>query len=231
MSNSNLLSAVPSKALPDELKPAAKRHATPKVMRFLDGMALPAYVAGMSALAAVADVDPLTCGVMTISNWDPTYHQPELPEDGPQGFTGVATYYRQQASPTGWLRKMVNNTLCHVSVSGKLRGPNLHFSGWSPALVDALFLSDRMLATGAAAHMLVLAFDAPPGSETAHEVPGTAAAVLLGAAPAGQGGFELPELGSGRFGRGAVDLLDEIIAESGIEPAPAGPVQVASGVA
>lgn len=216
MSSSILVSAFPSAALParEDLKAAAKRFATPKVMRFLDNMALPAYVAGMTALAECPGIDPLTCGVMTVTNWDPTYHQPELPPDGPQGFEGVATYYRQQASPTGWLRKMMNNTNCHVCVSGKLQGPNLHFAGWSPALVDALFLADRLLETGAAQHMLVLAFDAPPGEESTHDPAGTASAIVLTRAVAGEGSFELPELGSARADVGSVALLDELIAKA-----------------
>lgn len=228
MSSSILVSAFSSSALParEDLKATAKRFATPKVMRFLDNMALPAYVAGMSALAGSPGVDPLTCGVMTVTNWDPTYHQPELPEDGPQGFEGVAAYYRQQASPTGWLRKMMNNTNCHVCVSGKLQGPNLHFAGWSPALVDALFLADRLLETGAAEHMLVLAFDAPPGEESTHDPAGTASAILLTRTAAGQGSFELPALGSGRPEVGSVAMLDDIIAA-----ADAATLEVASSVA
>jgi hypothetical protein len=217
MSSSILVSTFPSSALParEDLKAAAKRFATPKVMRFLDGMALPAYVAGMSALAECRGIDPLTCGVMTVTNWDPTYHQPELPEDGPAGFQGVATYYRQQASPTGWLRKMMNNTNCHVCVSAKLQGPNLHFAGWSPALVDALFLADRLLETGAAEHMLVLAFDAPPGEESTHDPAGTASAIVLARTAAGSGTFEVPTLDAGRPDVGSVAMLDGLIAAAG----------------
>lgn len=214
MSSCSIVSAFPSAALPatEDLKAAAKRFATPKVMRFLDGMALPAYVAGMTALGESPGVDPLTCGVMTVTNWDPTYHQPDLSPDGPQGFEGVAAYYRQQASPTGWLRKMMNNTNCHVCVSGKLQGPNLHFAGWSPALVDALFLADRLLETGAAEHMLILAFDAPPGEESTHDPAGTASAILLARTAPGEGTFEFPELGGGRADVGSVALLDELMA-------------------
>lgn len=219
MSTSSVVSAFPSSALPapEDLKAAAKRHASPKVMRFLDNMALPAYVAGMNALAACPGIDPESCGVLTVTNWDPTYHQPELPADGPQGFEGVATYYRQQAIPTGWLRKMMNNTNCHVCVSGKLQGPNLHFAGWSPALVDALFFADRLLGTGAATHMLVLAFDAPPGEESAHDPCGTASAVVLVGAAAGQGSFVVPDMASARSHVGAVAYLDALIAQAGYE--------------
>jgi hypothetical protein len=64
MSSSILVSAFSSAGLParEDLKAAAKRFATPKVMRFLDNMALPAYVAGMSALAGCPASTPSPAG-------------------------------------------------------------------------------------------------------------------------------------------------------------------------
>ncbi len=115
--------------------------------------------------------------------------------------------------------------------------------GGAGALAAALAFGRRSVASGAADHVLVLAFDAPSGHESAHEVPGDACALVLGVAPAfapagppadgnghGNGNGHGPD-GAGAIGepcgpRGidrAVDALEAVIAGVRSAPAEAGP--------
>jgi hypothetical protein len=163
-----------------DLRAAARASgASRPVMRFLDGMALPAFVAGVAALDAAGVTDGERCGVFTVSGWDPDQHQPDIGPEAPS-VTTVARHYITTASPTAWLRKMVNNTLCQLSLTRNLRGPNNHVVGGPEALAVALVMADRAVAGGAADHILVVAFDAPAGHESDHEVDGEAAAVVVG---------------------------------------------------
>ena len=224
-----------------ELKAAAKAAGAPRqAVRFLDAMALPAFVAGVAALDAAGVTDGERCGLFTVGGWDPQQHQPDLGEAGDgAGYTEVARHYITTALPTDWLRKMLNNVLCQLSMTRNLRGPNNHFVGGAGALAAALAFGRRSVASGAADHVLVLAFDAPSGHESDHEVPGDACALVLGVAPAGtpaghpadgngNGNGHGPD-GAGAIGepcgpRGidrAVDALEALIA--GVRSAPAGP--------
>jgi 3-oxoacyl-(acyl-carrier-protein) synthase len=229
-----VVAAVASHELPadaGELKAAAKAAGAPRqVVRFLDGMALPAFVAGMTALDAAGVTEPADgerCGLFTISGWDPDQHQPELgPDQGdqPATYETVARHYITTASPMAWLRKMVNNVLCQLSLSRNLRGPNNHVVGGPGALAAVLALGGRSIETGGADRVLVLAYDAPLGHESDHDVAGQAAAVVLGPAQPGRSALPAPatrDIGSrgdgpanGHGGR-AVDALDALIAEHG----------------
>lgn len=175
----SVVAGVPSAALPDDLLAAAKATgAKRQVIRFLDGMALPAFVAGITALDAAGVADGERCGIFTVSGWDPDQHQPEI--DEAPSYTTVARHYITTASPTAWLRKMVNNVLCQLSLTRNLRGPNNHVVGGVDALAAVLVLGERAIAGGVADHVLVVAYDTPPGHESDHEVAGQAAALVLG---------------------------------------------------
>ena len=108
-----------------ELKAAAKAAGAPRqALRFLDAMALPAFVAGVAALDAAGVTDGERCGLFTVGGWDPQQHQPELGEAGDDaGYTEVARHYITTALPTDWLRKMLNNVLCQLSMTRNLPAP------------------------------------------------------------------------------------------------------------
>jgi 3-oxoacyl-(acyl-carrier-protein) synthase len=213
-----VLAAASSGSLPEDLRAAAKAAGAPRqVVRFLDGMALPAFVAGTAALDRAGVSDGERCGVFTVSGWDPDQHQPDV-DDEPASYRTVARHYITTASPMTWLRKMVNNVLCQLAMVRDLRGPNNHAVGGSDALAAILALGQRAIATGAADHVLIVAYDAPPGRESDHEVDGEGAALVLG--PADEGRVALPRTGPvGRAfdadpeaERRAVDVLDALIA-------------------
>jgi 3-oxoacyl-(acyl-carrier-protein) synthase len=213
-----VVATVAAADLPDDLKAAAKAAGAPRrVTRFLDGMALPAFVAGTTALDAVGVTDGERCGLFTVSGWDPDQHQPDIGGESPS-YATVARHYITTASPTAWLRKMVNNTLCQLSLTRNLRGPNNHVVGGQGALAALIVFADQALTAGVADHVLIVAYDAPPGHESDHEIEGHAAAVVLG--PAGPGATPLPAVEAvgtpasgatnGHEGR-AVDALEALI--------------------
>jgi hypothetical protein len=178
-------------------------------------MALPAFVAGSQALEAAGVVDGERCGLFTISGWDPTHAQPELEGDDVASYTTVARHYITTASPLAWLRKMVNNPLCQLSITRGLRGPNNHVVGQAPGLALVLTLAGLAIDRGEAERMLVVAFDAPPGHASDHEVEGSASAVVLGPVDQAATTVELTRLRAiGEGGPGsAVAALDGLIAE------------------
>jgi 3-oxoacyl-(acyl-carrier-protein) synthase len=242
-SQATIVATVASAHLPADLLVRARASgAGRQVTRFLDGMALPAFVAGISALDAAGVADGERCGLFTVSGWDPDPQQPEL--DGDEGgdaatatYRTVARHYITTASPMSWLPKMVNNALCQLSMTRGLRGPNNHVVGGRGALAAVLLLGRRAIESGAADHVLIVAYDAPVGQESDFEVEGQAAALVLGTGADGTvvsgaagsvgtvgegrdravGGRG--DRGSGASGDRAVDALDELIAAL---PLPAG---------
>jgi hypothetical protein len=222
-----IVAAIASDDLPDDLRAAAKAAGAPRqVARFLDGMALPAFVAGVAALDAAGVTDGERCGLFTVSGWDPDQPQPEI-GDEPASYTTVARHYITTASPMTWLRKMVNNALCQLAMTRDLRGPNNHVVGGTGALAAVLTLGQRAIEGGAADDVLIVAYDAPVGHESDHEVDGQACAVVLGPAGSGASPLMVPEveLGSGEGGHGgrAVDTLDALVASAGAAAAAGEP--------
>jgi len=214
-----VFAAVPSTALPHDPRASVRDAGVSRhVVRFLDGMALPAFVAGTQALDAAGVEDGERCGLFTISGWDPTHYQPELEPDEASGYTTVARHYITTASPLAWLRKMVNNPLCQLSITRGLRGPNNHVVGQAPGLALVLTLAGLAIDAGDADRMLIVAFDAPAGHASDHEVDGSAAALVLGPADQATTRLDVTRLRAIDDGRPgpAVGALDELI--SGLTP-------------
>lgn len=228
------IAAVASRALADDLRAAAKAAgATRQVTRFLDGMALPAFVAGVTALDAAHVTDGERCGLFTVSGWDPDQPQPDI-GDEPASYITVARHYITTASPMTWLRKMVNNALCQLAMTRGLRGPNNHVVGGTGALAAVLALGQWAVESDAADYVLIVAYDTPVGHESDFEVDGQACAVVLGIGAPGASPLALPGVGTGtcngtcngarpeiRHGGRAVDALDALIEASGVDCAPA----------
>jgi 3-oxoacyl-(acyl-carrier-protein) synthase len=220
-----IAAAVPSDALPADLRAAAKAAGVPRqVVRFLDGMALPAFVAGLTALDAAGVTEPADgerCGLFTVSGWDPDQHQPDLGGE-PASYETVARHYITTASPMSWLRKMVNNVLCQLAMTRNLRGPNNHVVGGSDALAAVLALGRRAVARGTADQVLVVAYDAPAGDESTPDPAGAAAALVLTGAASARPLPTLPAFPAeaGAADVRAVDTLDALIREPGTSAAP-----------
>ena len=207
---SSIVAAVTSAELPADLKAEAKRYANIKIVRFLDDMSLPAFVAGVTALSQVPELDPERCALLTVSAWDPSFRQPELPDGVIADFSSVASQCTHSGSPTAWLRSMVNSALCHIAVATGVRGPNIHLVGHAPALATALFLTERLFG-GGVDHALIVAFDAPPGAESEPDAHGAAAAIVLSAGPSPHGVCGVQAWDAADPAERAVDALETLV--------------------
>lgn len=206
---SSFVAAVTSTELPADLKAEAKRYASVKVVRFLDGMSLPAFVAGLTALSRVPELDPERCALLTVSGWDPSFRQPELADGVTADFAAVASHYCSSGSPTAWLRTMVNSALCHIAIAAGVRGPNIHLVGRAPAVETGFFLAEGLLG-GDVDHVLIVAFDAPHGEEGEDDTHGAAAAIVLSAGTSPNAARGLQGSDEANPDERAVDALDAI---------------------
>lgn len=149
-----------------DLKSEARLVADSKVMRFLDPMAAPPFVAAARAIAAAAQstqnaiISPDEWAVFTASKWDPNYRLPVLLDDVAPTRTNIAQHYASFVVPTEWLRQITNNAACHIAVAHQFTGPNLHLSGDSSALENALFLAADALSRSECRRAVIAAFDA-----------------------------------------------------------------------
>lgn len=210
--NVQIAAAVASSELPTDARSAARQRADKKIMRFLDPLAAPAFLAAALTVDRAGGIaDPERCAIFTVSRRDPDYAQPELPEQWARGAEGVATYYQSLSVPTDWLRTMTNNVLCHVAVAHRLRGPNMHLTGDVAALLAVIGLAGDALAHQEVSAALVVCFDVANGDDHGVTVHGHAAAVLLtgddGAAPVELLAAALPSPGTR-----PTDALDQLIA-------------------
>lgn len=160
--------------LPEDQRAFAKGIADRKVMRFLDMVSLPAFVASCVLLDVAGEAPANRKGLFTISAWEADVTaSAELAAGGAER---LVKHYLEESNPTDWLRAMPNNALCQVAIVTGLRGPNAHFVGGGAVTMHALTIAMQALDDGAADLAVVVAFDQ---LGTADE-PASAAGVVLG---------------------------------------------------
>jgi hypothetical protein len=168
-------------AEPDELRIRAKDLARDrKIMRLLDPLSIPPFVAAVQAFDAVDGLDPARTALFTVSSWEPWMASPQLA--AVDGLSHAEVFQRliDTNHPTEWLRAMANNTLCQIAIARKLRGPNLHVVGDASQLASLLALAALELG-GTADAALLVAFDTDDvhRHDAPDDAPSRAAAVVL----------------------------------------------------
>ncbi|MHB8464116.1 MAG: hypothetical protein ACYDH6_19635 [Acidimicrobiales bacterium] len=167
---------------PYDLQAEARRLAKDrKVVRLLDGVSNPPFVAALTAFASIEDeVNRDEVALFTVSSWEPWL--PEAPAElvDADHHTRYKYCFGEAHQPTAWLRGLANNTLCQIAIAGRFRAANLHVVGRAAALGPVLELVSHALTMEGAAAALIVAFD-PAGD--AHALPdettSNAAAVAL----------------------------------------------------
>jgi hypothetical protein len=143
-----------------DLLEQAKKLGSRKIVRFLDVLSLPPFVAAATVYQRNPVAEPEHVALYTVSGWDGDMpDQPFVPDGTGADDARLSKHILEDANPVGWLRMLANNALCQVSIAQGYRGPNTHFAGGAPALGHAIATAAADLRRDASRLALVVAFD------------------------------------------------------------------------
>lgn len=206
--------------LPAELRARAGEFTSRRVLRLLDSWSLAPFLAVMELKAGTwpDDWDGDRTGLITVSDLEPGFGA-LLPQDsGPASLQDHLARV-QERKPTEWLREMVNNPACQAAIVAGLHGPCLHYVGDADTCRLALLEAAAWLESGAADHVLVVAFssDGPPGDPADGARRSQAAGAALGigdhtSVPLGDGDLRTGGLGTPGT---AVEAMTTLVAALG----------------
>jgi hypothetical protein len=206
------LAALRPTDLPADLASEAKRLANDrKIVRLLDPVSMPPFVAALSTLHQAGALDLARLALYMVSECD--YESPEPPASSTGTFPlqpEVARHYYENGNPAAWLRSMPNSCICQTSIASGAHGPNLHLVGGGMSVRHALLLADAALRSGQASAALIVAYS-PTGPAPLFSLPDVGAAALaLGPADGVEVVVDLPHPG-GEEEPSALDYLVDVL--------------------
>lgn len=149
---------------PDDVGAAARRFANRKVVRLLERVSLPPFVAAHLLLDRHPELEVADLGLVVVSGWEPGVPDWLSPHDGsPDGFAQAVATLNELVTPTAFLAGHPNNLLCQIAVSTGQHGPNFHLVGDARSGLEALWLIGSLVDMGLAPAVLLVGFDPPPG--------------------------------------------------------------------
>lgn len=172
--------------LPEDMRGEAKRLANDrKIVRLLDPVSTPPFVAALITVNNLGGVDTSGMALYMVSECD--YESPEPPSTDSGEFPGpreVARHYYENGNPAAWLRSMPNSCICQTSIVSGAHGPNLHLVGNAESVRHAVLLADVALRAERATAALIIAYS-PTGPAPLFTLPEVGAAALAIGPPNG----------------------------------------------
>jgi hypothetical protein len=219
---------------PEDVAAAARSFASRKVVRLLERVSLPPFVAAHTLLGRHPEIEVADLGLVVLSAWEPGVPDWLPTHDGTlAGFGQAIARLNELVTPTTFLAGHPNNLLCQIAVSTGQHGPNFHLIGDARAGLEALDLISSLLALELAPAVLLVAFDTPlEHTLSSPEATDSDAVALLfvGEPTAGRADLEVITVAP-PVGARAVDVLDELarglldaVEPSGVVEGPTGPL-------